>query len=40
MKKSRFTPEQIAALLAEADKGKSVSEIAREQSISTKTFYS
>lgn len=40
MKKSRFTPEQIATILAEADKGKAVSEIAREQGISTKTFYS
>ena len=40
IKKSRFTPEQIAAMLAEADRGKAVSEIGREQGISTKTFYS
>lgn len=39
MKSSRFTPEQIAAILAEAEQGKPVTEIAREHGISTKTFY-
>lgn len=40
LKESRFALEQIAGIIAEANKGKAVSEIAREQAISTKTFYS
>lgn len=39
MKKSRFTETQIIKILSEQEKGKSVSEICREQGISQPTFY-
>lgn len=39
MKKSKFSPEQIARILKEFDEGKSVSELAREHGVSTATFY-
>lgn len=39
MRKSKFSPEQIARILKEFDEGKSVSEIAREHGVSTATFY-
>ena len=39
MKKSRFTAEQIAAVLAEQKAGKPVNEIIRTHGISQKTFY-
>ena len=39
MKKSTFTPTQIANLLKEFDNGKSVEEITREHCVSRATFY-
>lgn len=39
MRKSKFSPEQIARILKEFDEGKSVSELAREHGVSTATFY-
>lgn len=39
MKKKRFTPEQIASILKEFEKGKSVSEIIREHGVSQASFY-
>lgn len=39
MKKSRFSPTQIANLLKEFDQGKSVEEISREHGISRAAFY-
>lgn len=39
MRKSRFTPEQIAAILAEKAAGKSVKELAREHGIGEQTLY-
>jgi putative transposase len=39
MKKKRFTPEQIAAILKEFEKGKSVQEIIREHGVSQASFY-
>jgi len=39
MKKSRFTEEQIIAMLNQNNAGKSVEEICREQKISNYTFY-
>ena len=39
MKKSRFSPEQIAKILKEFDNGKSAAEISREYGVSTAAFY-
>lgn len=39
MKKSRFTPEQIAGILAEHKTGTTVDEILRKHGISQKTYY-
>lgn len=40
MKKSKFSPSQIAQILKEFDGGKSVEEISREHGINRATFYS
>jgi putative transposase len=40
MKKSKFSPSQIAQILKEFDAGKSVEEISREHGINRATFYS
>lgn len=39
MKKSKFSPNQIASILKQFDEGKSVEEIAREHGITRATFY-
>lgn len=39
MKKSQFSPNQIAAILKEFDNGKSVEEINREHGISKASLY-
>jgi len=39
MKKKRFSPEQIAAILKEFDNGKSAQEIVREYGVSKAAFY-
>jgi putative transposase len=39
MKKKRFTPHQIAALLKEFEAGKSAAEISREYGVSQAAFY-
>ena len=39
MKKSRFSPTQIAGILKTFDQGKSVEEISREHGVSRQTFY-
>lgn len=39
MKKSKFSEEQIIAILREADSGKPVAEICREHKLSSYTFY-
>jgi len=39
MKKKRFTPEQISAILREYDNGKDVQTIAREYRVSRACFY-
>lgn len=39
MKKSTFTPEQIARILKEFDQGKSVEQISRDHGVSKATFY-
>jgi putative transposase len=39
MKKSKFSPTQIALILKEFDGGKTVEEISRERGISRATFY-
>jgi len=39
MKKSKFTPTQIANILKEFDLGKSVEEITREHGVSRAAFY-
>ena len=39
MRRSKFTPTQIAKILKEFDSGKSVEEISREYGVSTSAFY-
>lgn len=39
MRKSKFSPQQIAKILKSFDTGKSVEEICREHGISSSTFY-
>ena len=39
MKKSKFSPQQIAKILKEFDNGKSAVEISREYGVSTAAFY-
>jgi len=39
MKRSKFSPTQIAKILQEFDRGKSVEEISREHGISRAAFY-
>ena len=39
MKKSKFSPSQIANILKEFDNGKKVEEIAREYGVSRASFY-
>ncbi len=39
MKKSRYSPQQIAKILKEFDNGKTAAEISREYGISTAAFY-
>ena len=39
MRKSRFSPTQIAKILKEFDNGKSVAEIARDHGVSSAAFY-
>lgn len=39
MRKSKFSPQQIAKILKEFDNGKSVEEISREYGVGTSTFY-
>jgi putative transposase len=39
MRRSKFSPQQIAKILKEFDTGKSVEEISREHGVSTAAFY-
>lgn len=39
MKKSKFSPNQIAAILKEFEQGKTVEELSREHGISRAAFY-
>lgn len=39
MRRSKFSPDQIARILKEFDTGKSVEEISREHGVSKATFY-
>ena len=39
MRKSKFSPNQIAKILKEFDSGQTVAEISREHGVSTATFY-
>jgi len=39
MRKSKFSPTQIAKILQEFDMGKSVSEISRDHGVSSAAFY-
>ena len=39
MRKSKFSPQQIAKILKEFDNGKSVEQITREHGVSSASFY-
>lgn len=39
MRKSKFSPEQIARILKEFDNGKSVEQISRDHGVSSSAFY-
>ena len=39
MKRSKFTPVQIAKILKDFDQGKSVDQLTREYGVSSSTFY-
>jgi putative transposase len=39
MRRSRFTPEQITAILAQVEAGKTIAETIREHGIAEKTYY-
>jgi len=39
MRRSKFSPQQIAKILKEFDNGKSVDQISREHGVSSATFY-
>lgn len=39
MKKSKFSPTQIAGILKEFDQGKSIEDLIREHGVSRATFY-
>jgi putative transposase len=39
MRRSKFSPQQIAKILKEFDNGKSVDELSREHGVSSATFY-
>jgi hypothetical protein len=39
MRRSRFTPEQITAILAQVEAGKTIAETIREHRIAEKTYY-
>lgn len=39
MRRSKFSPQQIAKILKEFDNGKSVDQISREYGVSTASFY-
>ena len=39
MRRSKFSPQQIAKILKEFDNGKTASEISREYGVSTAAFY-
>jgi putative transposase len=39
MRKSKFSPTQIAKILKEFDNGKSVEQISREHGVSSASFY-
>ncbi|WP_165776561.1 transposase, partial [Maribacter sp. 4G9] len=39
MRKSKFSPTQIASILKEFDNGKSVAEITRDHGVSSAAFY-
>ena len=39
MRKSKFSPDQIASILKEFDQGKSVSDLTREHGVSSAAFY-
>ena len=39
MRKSKFSPHQIASILKEFDQGKSVSDLTREHGVSSAAFY-
>ena len=39
MRKSKFSPQQIAKILKDFDHGKSVDQISREHGVSSATFY-
>lgn len=39
MRKSKFSPQQIAKILKDFENGKSIEEISREYKVGTSTFY-